>query len=81
MGFTEQTDIDEDTRNRSNTNRSQSIEALLQYTRELNTENKPTKYGSFVLWSDGFVRSFVKQKDNNVWILTKVQSFPTFIGE
>ena len=70
IGFTEQTDIPGNTRDRSNTNGALAMEELLRYTKELNPDNKPTRYGSFVLWSDGFVRSFVKQKNNNVWILT-----------
>ena len=36
----------------------------------MDVNDKPTKYGSFILWSDGFIRSWVKQKDNNVWIMT-----------
>ena len=70
IGFIEQSDIPGDTRDRSNTNGSLAMEELLRYMKEQNPDNKPTKYGSFVLWSDGFVRSFVKQKKNNVWILT-----------
>ena len=70
IGFVEQTDVDGDTRDRSNTNGSPAMEALLQHMKDVNTGKKPTKYGSFLLWSDGFVRSFVKQKGNNVWILT-----------
>ena len=30
----------------------------------------PTWYGYYFLWSDGFQRSWIKQKLNNVWILT-----------
>ena len=45
------------------------MEELLNYMKMQNPD-KPTKYGSFILWSDGFVRSFEKQKDNNLWILT-----------
>ena len=70
IGFIEQTDIDGDTRDRSNTNGSPAMEQLLKYMKEINTENIPCKYGSYLLWSDGFVRTFVKQKENNVWILT-----------
>ena len=54
----------------SRTNRCPAMEVLLEYTKEQNPENKETKYGSFILWSDGFIRSFVNQKENNVWILT-----------
>ena len=38
--------------------------------KRMNVKDEPTKYGSFIVWSDGFIRSWVKQKDNNVWILT-----------
>ena len=38
--------------------------------KEINVNRTPTKYGFFLLWSDGFVRTFVKQKDNSVWIIT-----------
>ena len=38
--------------------------------KHMNVNDKSTKHGSFILWSDGFIRSFVKQKDNNVWIMT-----------
>ena len=55
IGFIEQTDIDGDTRNRSNTNGSPAMEQLLKYMKEINTENIPCKYGSYLLWSDGFV--------------------------
>ena len=70
IGFKEQTDIEGDTRDMNNTNGCSTIEELLTYMKEQNPENKPTKYGSYLLWSDGFIRSFIKQKDNNVWILT-----------
>ena len=53
--FTEQTDVDGDTRDRSNTNGSPAMEALLQHMKDINIDKKPTKYGSFVLWSDGFI--------------------------
>ena len=70
IGFKEQTDIEGDTRDMNNTNGCPAMEELLAYMKEQNPENKPTKYGSYLLWSDGFIRSFIKQKDNNVWILT-----------
>ena len=70
IGFTEQTDKEGDTRDRSNTNGCPAMEELLKCMKEYNPDNKLTKYGSFILWSDGFVRTFVKQKGNNVWIVT-----------
>ena len=30
--------------------------------------------GWYVLWSDGFIRSWIRQKHNNVWIL--IMTFP-----
>ena len=70
IGFTEQTDMEGDTRDRFNTNGCPAMEELLKCMKDDNPDNKPTKYGSYILWSDGFVRSFVKQKGNSVWILT-----------
>ena len=70
IGFTEQTDIEGDTRDQSRTNRCPAMEELLKYMKEQHPDNNPTKHGSFILCSDGFDRSFVKQKVNNVWILT-----------
>ena len=46
------------------------MDRLLKFLKALNPDNLPTKYGSYILWSDGFLRTFVKQKNNNVWILT-----------
>ena len=76
IGFTEQIDIEGDTRDQSCTNGCPAMEELLKYMKEQNLDNNPTKYGSFILWPDGFVRSFVKQKNNNVWILTVTFSDP-----
>ena len=70
IGWTEQTDVEGDTRLRNNTHGCEAMEELLATMKILNTDDIPTKYGSFLLWSDGFIRSFVKQKDNNVWIMT-----------
>ncbi len=70
IGFTHETDIPGKERDWSNTNGSVAMSNLLETMKELNSDNKPTKYGSFIFWSDGFLRSFVKQKNNNVWILT-----------
>ena len=70
IGFTEETDMQDNERRHENTHGCRALNKLLEMMKSMNTTNKPTKYGSFLLWSDGFVRSFVKQKDNNVWILT-----------
>ena len=43
---------------------------LLATMKCVNVNDKPTKYGSFGLWSDGFIGPSVKEKDNNVWIMT-----------
>ena len=34
------------------------------------TTNQPTYYGYFTTWHDAFLRSYMKQKLNNVWIYT-----------
>ena len=44
--------------------------------KHMNINDEPTKYGPFILWSDGFIRSFVKQRDNNGWIMTITISDP-----
>jgi hypothetical protein len=36
-----------------------------------------TKIGWLLFWSDGFLRCFIKQKDNSVWILTVTICPPT----
>ena len=68
--FTEETDLPGDTRRRHNSHGCKAMEELLARMKDINVKCIPTKYGFFLLWSDGFVRTFVKQKDNNVWILT-----------
>ena len=78
IGFAEETDTEEYRRDRTRTNGCPAMDALLEHMKEQNTENSPTKYGGFVLWSDGFVRSWIKQKENNVWILTV--TFPDLDG-
>ena len=65
IGFAEETDKEGDTRDRSNTNGCPAMDDLLKCMKDENPDDKPTKYGSFILWSDGFIRSFVKQKENN----------------
>ena len=63
-------DINGSPRNRTQANGCAAMDVLLEHTKKQNSDNLPTKYGEFVLWSDGFVRSWIKQKENNVWILT-----------
>jgi hypothetical protein len=64
IGFAEETDKEGDTRDQSNTNGCPAMDELLKCMKDENPDDKPTKYGSFVLWSDGFLRSYVKQKEN-----------------
>ncbi len=68
--FTEETDLPGDTRRHHNSHGCKAMEELLPRMKEINIKCIPTTYGFFLLWSGGFVRTFVKQKDNNVWILT-----------
>ena len=76
IGFTEETDLPGDTRRRQSSHGCKAMEELLARMKEINVKRTPTKYGFFLLWSDGFVRTFVKQKDNNVWIITITISDP-----
>ena len=66
IGFAEETDTEGSQRDRTRTNGCPAMDALLEHMKEQNTENLPTKYGGFVLWLDGFVRSWIKQKENNM---------------
>lgn len=43
---------------------------LLENMRSQVDDPDNTAFGTFILWSDGFCRTFVKQKDNSVWIIT-----------
>ena len=52
------------------------MEELLEKVKPRNPNNKPTQYGHLVLWSDGFICSHVKQKENSVWILTVTVTDP-----
>ncbi len=40
-------------------------------------EAKRTNLGYITLWSDSFLKSFIKQKDNSVWLLTATISPPS----
>ena len=70
IAFTEETDLPGDTRRRENSHGCKAMDELIDRMKQLNVLCIPTKYGFYLLWSDGFVRSFVKQKNNNVWIIT-----------
>ena len=49
----------------------QSMDELLDDMRlNPNTENKEIYYAWMLTWSDSFLRSYVKQKYNNVWMYT-----------
>jgi hypothetical protein len=52
------------TRDQFNDNGYPAMEELLKYMKDENPDDKLTKYRIFVLWSDGFICSFVKQ--NNI---------------
>jgi hypothetical protein len=70
IGWTEETDVPGETRRTHNIHGSEAMDELLETMKMMNQEDLPSKYGSLLLWSDGFIRSYVKQKDNNVWIMT-----------
>ena len=76
IGFTEQTDGSLPTKITRNTHGCKAMQELLATMKRMNVKDEPTKYGSFILWSDGFIRSRAKQKDNSVWILTITISDP-----
>ena len=54
IGFTEQTDGSLPTRRTRNTHGCKAMQELLATMKRMNVNNEPTKYGSFILWSDGF---------------------------
>ena len=46
------------------------MDELIDLMKEINPNNIPTFYGWITTWSDSFIRSYVKQKLNNVWMFT-----------
>ena len=59
------------TRNWDGIHGCQGMMELLQQMKLMNPVcYQPTYYGFLVLWSNGFLRSYVCQKDNSVWIVT-----------
>ena len=54
----------------------EAMTKLLIKMKLLNEDGLPTFYAYYFLWSDGFLRLFIKQKLNDVWILTI--TFPDF---
>ena len=77
IGFTEEIDVPGNKRRKENTHGCMAMDDLLERMKSHNTTNKPTKHGSFTIWSDGFVMTFVKQKDNNAWMLTMTTPDPS----
>ncbi len=57
-------------RNLHTINGSIAAAELLQDLRSGVSDPENTAFGALILWSDGFCRTYVKQKDNSVWILT-----------
>ena len=43
---------------------------LIYTLKSMDSSGRPTYYGWFATWSDSFLRSYVKQKLNNVWMYT-----------
>lgn len=69
---------DEDKRNKEGLNGTKAVDDLLEDCREAMKEDdkitpeeaEKTSIGWIYFWSDSFLRCFIKQKDNSVWILT-----------
>ena len=57
---------------------TKAMNSLLRKMKKMNNSKEHTYYGYFMLWSDGFIRSYVCQSKNNVWILTI--TFPDPMG-
>jgi hypothetical protein len=47
-----------------------AMDELLDIMKDLDPVDEPTYYGWITTWSDSFLRSYVKQKLNNVWMYT-----------
>ena len=47
-----------------------AMDDLIYTMKSMNSSSQPTYYGWFTTWSDSFLRSYVKQKLNNVWMYT-----------
>ena len=46
------------------------LEKLMKIVKENGHDPLKTAYGYLIFWSDGFMTSFVKQKDNGCWCMT-----------
>ena len=55
IGFTEETDGSLPTRRTRNTHGYKAMQELLATMKRMDVNEEPTKYGSFILWSDGFI--------------------------
>ena len=51
-------------------NGTEAFKDLLEKMKTMNPNHDSTAFGWLMLWSDSFLRHFVKQKENSVWILT-----------
>ena len=58
---------------------SKAMSDLLQKLKQRTGGKRGVYYGYMIFWSDGFLTSWVKQKDNSVWILTI--TFPDPAGD
>ena len=65
------------TENREGLNGTQAMDELVEEVEQRmkdagvdEKKRKQTKIGWMIFWSDSFLNSFIKQKDNSVWILT-----------
>jgi len=63
-------DIDITNNDSTRINQSRAAQELRKRMEESNTFEGETLYYYLIFWSDGFLRSYIKQKDNSVWILT-----------
>ena len=57
-------------RNNCGVHGCKAMNELLMKMKNRNVDLIPTSYTFMLPWSDGFIRSYVCQRDNNVWILT-----------
>ena len=57
-------------RDSSDIHGSKAASEILYSLKKLNGYRPNLFYGLFMLWSDSFINSWIKQRDNSVWILT-----------
>lgn len=63
-------------RNKAGINGTPAADELLNRLRSKSKHPDQTAIGHIVFWSDGFLVSFVKQKNNSIWILTATFANP-----